>query len=58
MGVGSIRLPFGDDFIVQNAQYVPAFKRKNLLSFSHLVKLGFQIDYMDNSRLSFRNPEF
>ena len=53
MGVGSIRLPFGDEFIVQNAQYVPSFKRKNLLSFSHLVKLGFQIDYMDNSRLSF-----
>jgi len=26
---------------------------KNLLSFSHLVRLGFKIDYMDDSRLSF-----
>lgn len=53
MDLGSIRLPYGNEFIVQNAQYVPALKQKNLLSFGHLVKLGFQFDYMDNSRLSF-----
>ena len=53
LGVGTIQLPFGDDFIVQNVRYIPAFKRKNLLSFSHLVRLGFKIDYMDDLRLSF-----
>ena len=59
LGIGTIRLPFGDKFIVQNARYVPAFKRKNLLSFSHAVKLGFKIDYIDDSQLSFaiRSPD-
>lgn len=51
--VETIQLPFGDEFVVQNARYIPAFKRKNLLSFSHLVKFGFKIDYVDNPRLSF-----
>jgi len=26
LGVGTIQLPFGNDFIIQNVQYIPAFK--------------------------------